>query len=242
MSELLKCTAVTARYGPIEVCHGIDLELSPGKVAVLTGPNGAGKTTLLRRITGQVPGGGEIRLGEREIGRMAAHKRAKHGLLCVPESRGLFPELSVRENIDLAALLLPRGERAAAFERAAVRFPVVAERAQTPVGALSGGEQQMVALARMVVLRPAVLLLDEPSQGLAPLIVQEIGVVIRELREAGVAVLLVEQHLGLAAEVADSCVVLIAGEITMRGDGSELLDEDTLADAYLGVSREERVA
>jgi branched-chain amino acid transport system ATP-binding protein len=231
---VLVCRALTARYGPIEVCRGVDLDLAEGHGTVVTGPNGAGKTTLLRRISGHVAGGGELRLDDTEIGRLPAHRRAHLGILSVPDTRGLFPQLSVRENLELAALLLPRAERREALARGAERFPVVVERSAAAAGALSGGEQQMVALARMLVLQPRVLLLDEPSQGLAPRVVEEIAVAIGELRDVGVAVLLVEQHLALASAVADSVAVMVGGEIVMRGGGPRLLDETTLAEAYLG--------
>jgi len=234
MTVAMRCTNLSAGYGPLEVCRRVDLDLRAGEVTVVTGPNGAGKTTLLRRIAGQCGGGGTIVLGGREIGHLPAHRRVALGLLTVPDTRGLIRELSAAENVQLAATLLPPPQRAAALARAAARFPLITERAHARAGALSGGEQQMVALARILVLQPAVVLLDEPSQGLAPRIVDEVAHVIREIRAAGTAVLLVEQHLGLAAAVADFVAVLVGGEIVMRKAGAELLqNEDALLEAYL---------
>ncbi|MEU2006473.1 ABC transporter ATP-binding protein [Rhodococcus sp. NPDC019627] len=234
MNSRLECHKVTARHGPLEVVHGVDLDILRGRVTVVTGPNGAGKTSLLRRIAGALPGDGAILLDGNHVGNVPSHRRVRAGIVTVPDTRGLFGELTVAENLELVTTLLPKRRRREALRFAEEAFPVLFQRADAPAGALSGGEQQMVAMARSLILEPAVLLLDEPSSGLAPRIVDEIGEVIGDLRERGVGVLLVEQNLVLANAVADSVAVMIAGEIALRGDGTSLLDPETLADAYLG--------
>lgn len=234
MSAVLELSDVTAAYGSIEVCHGIDLEVRRGQVAILTGPNGAGKTTLIRRIIGHVRGSGDIIYGKYTLDRMPVHARARAGIHVLPEGRGLISDLTVSENLQLAALLAPTSERDERLALAADRYPVVADRKAAIAGSLSGGEQQMLALALTLIIRPPVLILDEPSQSLAPRIVDEIATVIEDLRSQGSAVLLIEQHLGLAKRVGDSVAVMVGGRIVSRGDGTELLDEERLAEMYLG--------
>lgn len=234
MSAVLELSAASAAYGSIEVCHGIDLALHSGHVTIVTGPNGAGKTTLVRRISGHVSGSGRLLLRGQDIDRLARYARARAGVLVVPEGRGLLPDLTVGENLQLAALLAPTPVRQERLAHAADRYPVVAERKAAIAGSLSGGEQQMLALARTLIIRPPVLILDEPSQSLAPRIVNEIAIVVEDLRSQGSAVLLVEQHLSLAKRVGDSVIVMVGGQVVLRGDGTDLLDEERLAETYLG--------
>ena len=234
MSAVLELDGVTAGYGSIEVCRGIDLTLRSGHVTVITGPNGAGKTTLVRRISGHAAGTGRLTLRGDDLDGLPPHRRARAGVLVVPEGRGLLADLTVAENLQLAATLVPEAVRAERLAQAKGRYPVIAERGAAVAGSLSGGEQQMLALARTLIVRPAALVLDEPSQSLAPRIVDEIALVVDDLRSQGCAVLLIEQHLGLARRVADSAAVMVGGRIVLSGDGTDLLEEKRLAETYLG--------
>ena len=233
---LLRLRGVRVGHGPVEVLHGIDLEVRTGEIVTLIGSNGAGKTTTLTTIAGvHPPREGEILLrGERIDGRRP-HEVAARGLALVPEGRRIFPRLTVRENLEMGAFLVRDaavvGTR---MEEAFALFPILREREGQLGGTLSGGEQQMLAIARALMLKPALLLLDEPSLGLAPLVVSRIFEVVRGLRERGTTVLLVEQNANMALRLADRAYVLETGNLTCTGTGKDLLEDPRIQEAYLG--------
>jgi branched-chain amino acid transport system ATP-binding protein len=228
----LICREVGARYGLLEACRNISLQVNPGEIVALIGPNGAGKTSFIGALNGTVSGSGEALLNGHNLMGMATHRRSRAGLATVPEGRGLFPTLTIGENLALGARLAPSTERAAAIEEAAGRFGFIRERWNTAAGSLSGGEQQMVAVAKCLAGRPTVLLLDEPSQGLAPIIVGELAEALNGLRTTGLAILLVEQNQTLVSITADRFVLLASGQIVSQGGRAELADRERMATAY----------
>jgi branched-chain amino acid transport system ATP-binding protein len=231
MSALVELRGLTAGYGGIEVLHGVDLEVPAGSITAVLGPNGAGKTTTLRVIAGLHPStGGDVLLAGRRMNGARADDLARAGLCLVPEGRGVFPNLTVRENLRVAT---HTGHRLAEVEAQVYeRFPRLAERRAQLAGTMSGGEQQMLALARAVATDPSVLLLDELSMGLAPMVVAELYDQVARIAESGVAVVVVEQFARIALRVADRAVVLVGGRVAAEGSPSEL--EGSLADVYLG--------
>jgi branched-chain amino acid transport system ATP-binding protein len=229
---LFECRELRAGYGRVNIVRPFDLAADAGTVVAILGPNGAGKTTLLSTMCGLLPRqSGTVRMAGRELksGRAAAASRA--GLVLVPDDRALFPSLSVRDNIRAAC-----ARREDPSEEMLELFPALRPRWKLNAGALSGGEQQMLAVARALVQRPKVLLVDEMSMGLAPLVVEHLLPVVRRIAdEHGAVVVLVEQHVGLALEVADEALVLVHGEVVLRDRASELLRKPAvLEDAYLG--------
>ncbi len=235
-AALLDVRALKAAYGPIMALHGIDLTLHAGQVMAVLGANGAGKTTLLRALTGGVGVSGEIRLDGQRIDGQPTERIARKGLALVPDGRGTFVEMSVEENLALGAYM--RRDRqgiAADTETVYGWFPRLRERRRQQAGSLSGGEQQMLAIGRALMSRPRLLLLDEPSFGLAPLIVQEIYRILHQIRDnAGVTMIVVEQHAGFALDLAAHAIVLELGRITAAGPVAALRDDPRIADAYLG--------
>jgi ABC-type branched-subunit amino acid transport system ATPase component len=226
---------LTAGYGAAPVLRGITFEVRPGETVAMIGANGAGKSTTLRAIAGLLrPVGGDILLDDRNIARLEAHRIAARGLALVPEGRQVFPELSVYDNLALGAYARAGAAPAADIERLLDRFPRLRERLSSRAGLLSGGEQQMLAIARGLMARPRILLLDEPSLGLAPTIINELFDILAELRDEGVTVLLVDQMAALALTIADRAYVLESGEIVRSGAGAELVDDPELEAAYLG--------
>ncbi|MDE2565765.1 MAG: ABC transporter ATP-binding protein [Burkholderiales bacterium] len=229
-----------AGYGKVEVLHGIDLEVPRGQVVTLIGSNGAGKTTTMRAICGMVvPGAGEITLGGRRIDGLEPYHIARLGLAHSPEGRRVFATMSVNDNLRLGAFprytgARPRGDIAGDLERALELFPRLKERRQQLAGTLSGGEQQMLAMARAVMLNPEVVLLDEPSMGLAPILVEEVFRIIGRLKAQGVTMLLVEQFAAAALAVADYGYVLENGRISLHGPAARLRDDPAVKAAYLG--------
>jgi len=224
-----------ARYGRIEVCRDIEFQVGPGEYLVILGMNGAGKSSLLGALAGAVDATGSIALAGQPIDPLPARKRARRGLAFVPEGRrNLFPALSVEDNLRLALRLLPPPERTAMREQLHALFPVLAARRSQLGGLLSGGEQQMLALAVAIARRPQVLLLDEPSQGLAPAVLDQIADAIHRLRPLGLAIVLAEQNHRFAALLADRFLSLRAGEIAGGGTGQELLDRERAASAIMG--------
>ncbi len=236
MSGILEVSGLSAGYGPSPVLHGLDFTVPAAGVATILGANGAGKTTTLRAVSGLIRPAGEIRFAGERIDRLSAEDIARRGIAHVPDGRGTFVHLSVEENLRLGAYTRrdPAGV-AADFERVFTLFPVLAERRRQQAGTLSGGEQQMLAISRALMLRPKLLLLDEPSFGLAPLIVREIFRIMRMVNEEeGVAILLVEQNANLALELASRAYLLETGRVVMGGSADELRADDSVRRSYLG--------
>jgi branched-chain amino acid transport system ATP-binding protein len=232
---LLEAKGLRAGYGPTHVLHGLDFLVEDGGVTALLGANGAGKTTTLRAVCGMVKTEGEILLGGESIAGRATEDIARRGLAHVPDGRGTFMELTVEENFRLGAYVRRDREVQADFERMWAWFPRLRQRWKQQAGTLSGGEQQMLAIARALLLRPRLLLLDEPSFGLAPLIVQEIFGIMRRIRaESGVGILLVEQNANLALELADRAYLLETGRIVVSGPAAEIREDEAIRRSYLG--------
>lgn len=235
-SPLLQLRGVSAHYGPIQALHGISLELREGEVVALIGANGAGKTTTLRTISGMLPpSAGSIRFAGEEIAGRPAHRLVARGLAHAPEGRGIFLNLTVEENLELGAFLR-RDHEAIAQDReyALGLFPRIRERLDQVAGTLSGGEQQMLSIARALMSAPRLLLLDEPSLGLAPRIVERIFEALEEVNRRGTSLLLVEQNAALALQLADRAYVLETGSVILDGPGKELLASPEVRRAYLG--------
>jgi branched-chain amino acid transport system ATP-binding protein len=236
MTALLQLEDVEARYGPVHVLHGVSLAVEEGAIVAVLGPNGAGKTTTLRAVSGTVRRSGRIEFAGKSLGRTGPDGAARRGIAHVPEGRGTFSELTVTENLKLGAYTR-RGSVKADTERVLAYFPALAERLKQQAGTLSGGEQQMLALARAFMQRPKLLLLDEPSLGLAPLLVGEIFRIVRELNEKeGLSVLVVEQNAHLALQAAQSAYVLEAGKIVLSGTSAEIQSNDAIRSSYLGLT------
>ncbi|MBB3639026.1 ABC transporter ATP-binding protein [Variovorax atrisoli] len=236
MNPLLEIRGLRGGYGRVEVLRGVDLQVDAGEMVALLGSNGAGKSTLNRMVCGLVPTwAGSVRFDGRDL--TGAHYRdvVKAGLIQVPEGRKVFPNLSVLENLELGSFTRARERRAANVEKMFHIFPRLRERMTQHAGTMSGGEQQMLAIARGLMAEPVLLILDEPSLGLSPLLVEEMFTLIRELRDGGLAVLLVEQNVGQSLEIADRAYVLENGSVRFSGKPDELLDSDELRRAYLGL-------
>jgi branched-chain amino acid transport system ATP-binding protein len=237
---MLSIKNLEAGYGKIKVLHGISMEVPKGQVITLIGSNGAGKTTTMRAITGMIkPSAGEIMLGEVSIAGFDSYKIARLGLAHSPEGRRVFSTMSVMDNITLGAFprltySRPRGDIQADLERAIDMFPRLKERRTQLAGTLSGGEQQMLAMARAIMLNPEVILLDEPSMGLAPILVEEVFRIIENLKAQGVTMLLVEQFAAAALNVADYGYVLENGRIATHGPAHKLKNDPAVKAAYLG--------
>jgi branched-chain amino acid transport system ATP-binding protein len=235
VTQLLEAKALHAAYGETSVLHGIDFVVRPGGVTALLGANGAGKTTTLRAICGLLPVRGEVTLDGQRIDGKATEDIVRLGVAHVPEGRGTFMELTVEENMRLGAYTRPARRATDDFARMFDYFPRLKERFRQQAGTLSGGEQQMLAIARALLLRPRLLLLDEPSFGLAPLIVQEIFRILARIRQdAGVGMLLVEQNAAIALEFADDAYVLETGRIVMAGPAAEIGKDEGIRRSYLG--------
>jgi branched-chain amino acid transport system ATP-binding protein len=224
-------------YGDAQALYGLSLQVREGEVVTLVGANGAGKTTALRAISGLRPvARGEIKFEGRSLLGVPAHRRAELGIALVPEGRELWPQLTVRENLELGAYgKAARRHLQESLERVYELFPVVKERSRQVAGSMSGGEQQMVAIARALMTRPRLLMLDEPSLGLAPVVVSQVFGTIRRLHAEGLTILLVEQNLKQALEMADRGYVVETGSISIQGTAADLLADPTIRSAYLGV-------
>ena len=235
MTALLEVSGLRVSYGPVEALHGVSLEARKGEISALIGANGAGKTTALSAVSGLVPSAGSVRFDGEDLSGVPAHARVRRGLVQVPEGRRIFPRMTVLENLRAGAHAR-RDEAGIASDlgRVLALFPVLGERAGQKGGTLSGGEQQMLAIGRALLSRPRCLLLDEPSLGLAPLVVLRIFETVRRIRDEGVTVLLVEQNARMALEIADRAWVLETGRIALEGTGRELLDNPAVQRAYLG--------
>jgi branched-chain amino acid transport system ATP-binding protein len=233
---VLEVRDLRVKYGAIEALRGVNLQVLAGQVVALIGANGAGKSTTLRAVSRMIPlAAGTVELEGEDVTRLASHQLVARGMAHAPEGRGIFLNLTVRENLELGAYLrTDRDGIAADADKSYALFPILAERRDQVAGTLSGGEQQMLAVARALMSRPRLLLLDEPSLGLAPQVVEKIFSVLREVNQSGVALLLVEQNAHKALQLAHRAYVLETGQIVMSGTGRELLASPEVRRAYLG--------
>ncbi|WP_307588998.1 ABC transporter ATP-binding protein [Nocardia arizonensis] len=230
---------MVVNYGRIQALHGISLRVAQGELVTLLGANGAGKTTTMRALSGLLPlTAGRIMFEGRDISRMKAHDRVVRGLIQAPEGRGVFPGMTVQENLDMGCygrVFKQKAEYSQTLEWVFELFPRLAERRRQVGGTMSGGEQQMLAIGRALMSRPRLLLLDEPSMGLAPMVIQQIFRIVGEINEQGTTVLLVEQNAQQALARSDRAYILETGEVTKSGAGAALLDDPAVKSAYLGV-------
>jgi branched-chain amino acid transport system ATP-binding protein len=233
---LLEAKNICAYYGATQVLHGLDLSIAEGGITTLLGANGAGKTTMLRSVCGMVRTTGDVRFRGREIAGKATEDIVRLGIAHVPEGRGTFVRLTVEENLHLGAITRGgKAEIAADVERVFGYFPRLRERYRQQAGTLSGGEQQMLAIGRAMMLRPTLMLLDEPSFGLAPLIVEEVFTILKQMNEREkVSLFLVEQNAALALDLADHAYLLETGRVVMTGPARELREDENIRRAYLG--------
>jgi branched-chain amino acid transport system ATP-binding protein len=233
---MLEIKDMNVHFGVIHAIKGISLKVNDGEIVTLIGANGAGKTTTLRTISGlKNPTSGTITVDGRDITKTSAQDRVKMGISQVPEGRRVFSQMTVLENLELGAFLRrDKQEIAKDLKMVYDRFPILADRKKQAAGTLSGGEQQMLAMGRALMSRPKILFLDEPSMGLAPLLVQEIFDIIKKINEAGTTVLLVEQNASMALQIAHRAYVMETGSIVLSGTGAELMQSDDIKKAYLG--------
>lgn len=235
--HLLEVRDLNVHYGGIHALKGLSFHVSPGEIVSLIGANGAGKSTTLRAISGIIPSNGKISLRSHPLQGMAAHEIVKLGIAHSPEGRGVFPNLTVLENLEMGAYIRrDRIEIKKDLEMCFALFPRLKERIWQKSGTLSGGEQQMLAISRALMLRPTLLMLDEPSLGLAPIIVAQIFDIIRKVNASGMTILLVEQNARMALEVAHRAYVIETGAIAYDGSGKDLLTDRRVIDLYLGGS------
>ena len=232
---MLKVNDINVYYGSIHAIKGVSFEVHQGEVVTLIGANGAGKSTTLQTISGLLRSKtGSIEFLGENLGGVAPHKIVAKGLAHVPEGRRVFLQMTVQENLEMGAFTRPNSEIDSGIENVYERFPRLKERRKQIAGTLSGGEQQMLAMGRALMSSPKLLMLDEPSMGLAPLLVEQIFDIIRELHKAGTTILLVEQNAQMALSVADRGYVLETGKIVATGTGADLLNDDAVKKAYLG--------
>ena len=231
---MLKVNNLKVNFGGIEAVKGISFEVKGGEIVTLIGSNGAGKSTTLRTISGIVkPADGSISFEGTDITKVNSSDIVKMGITLCPEGRRVFPDMTVLENIKIGAFLR-QDDLTNDIERCYRLFPILKERNKQLAGTLSGGEQQMLAVARSLMSRPKIMMLDEPSLGLAPLVVQDIFKILQEINNEGVTILLIEQNANMALRIADKAYVLETGKITMQGSGKELLENESIKEAYLG--------
>jgi branched-chain amino acid transport system ATP-binding protein len=232
---LLKVTNLEVAYGGIQAVKGIDLDVHAGELVALIGANGAGKTTTLKALTGDLPWRGQVELFGDSISKVPTHELVRRGMALVPEGRGVFARMTIMENLQMGAFVRTgAGEIAADIEQMFTLFPRLRERTQQLAGTMSGGEQQMLAMARALMGRPRLLLLDEPSMGLSPILVDKIFEVIRAVSATGTTILLVEQNARLALGCADRGYVMESGRITLTNSAAALLEDPRVRSAYLG--------
>ena len=233
--SMLKVEDLHVYYGSIHAIKGVSFEVNEGEIVTLIGANGAGKSTTLNTITGLLkPRTGHVIFEGKDIVGVPAHKTVSHGMALCPEGRRVFLQMSVAENLEMGGFTRPAAEVAESIEDVYQRFPRLKERYKQMAGTLSGGEQQMLAMGRAMMSRPRLLMLDEPSMGLAPILVEQIFSIIKELHRAGTTILLVEQNAQMALSVADRAYVLETGKVSMEGDAKQLLADDRVRKAYLG--------
>ncbi|MGE0735499.1 MAG: ABC transporter ATP-binding protein [Alphaproteobacteria bacterium] len=240
MTPALEVKDLSVAYGKIEALHGVSLNVAPGSIVTVIGPNGAGKTTMLMALMGLLRSSGDIMHDGTSIAALTTEERVERGIGLVPEQRALFATMTVRENLELGAYGLSRQARREA--KATLRtvfalFPRLEQRAKQLAGTLSGGERQMLALGRALMGKPKVLMLDEPSLGLAPLVVRSILRTVADLRSTGVSVLLIEQNARAALQIADYGYVLETGAITLQGPAARLLADPRIVETYLGLAQ-----
>ena len=235
-AAMLKIKGLQVNYGGIQAVKGVDMEVRQGELVTLIGANGAGKTTTMKAITGLKPySAGDIEYDGKSIKGVPSHELLKRGLAMVPEGRGIFARMSIIENMQMGAYLRNDTEQIKKdVDRMFGFFPRLKERATQLAGTLSGGEQQMLAMSRAILSKPKLLLLDEPSMGLSPIMVEKIFEVVREISKEGITVLLVEQNARLALQAADRGYVMDSGTVTMEGDAKQMLDDPKVRAAYLG--------
>ncbi|WP_113168234.1 MULTISPECIES: ABC transporter ATP-binding protein [unclassified Rhizobium] len=236
----LETRALVAGYEPdLPIVRGVDLSVAPGELLVLLGPNGAGKSTFVKAIAGVVPiHSGSVLLDAREITRVASHRKIAEGLAFVPQTENIFATLTIHENLQLAAAVLPKEQRSDRIAALYRRFPDLASKPSRLAGALSGGQRQMLAVARALIVDPSVLILDEPSAGLSPKIVGEVFSMLKEINAGGVTVILVEQNVKAALAIASRAVILVEGRIRHEGEASSLLGDPLIAKLYLGTTKQ----
>ena len=235
MSEFLRVENIHVYYGAIHAIRGVTFTVNEGEVVTLIGANGAGKSTILKTVSGLLrPKSGTISFDGTDITQIPPHKLVPMGLAHVPEGRRIFQQMTVEENLEMGAFTKPKGGIAMDLEKVFALFPRLKERRRQIAGTLSGGEQQMLAMGRALMSHPKLLMLDEPSMGLAPILVEQIFDIIRSLHRTGTTILLVEQNAQMALSVADRAYVLETGEITLTGTGDELIHSDAIRKAYLG--------
>ena len=240
MTRLLSVENAHIAYGKVEAVRGVSLDVNADEIVTIVGANGAGKTTLLNAIMGILPLSGSVVFSGQQISRLDIEDRVAAGLCIVPEHRELFGTMTVEENLQLGGFRVPRAKAASEQERVFALFPRLKERRTQLAGTLSGGEQQMLAMGRALMSQPRLLMLDEPSLGLAPLIVADIFRTIGELRQAGVSVLLVEQNARAAREIADRAYVMELGEFIMSGSAKEISGDQRVVASYLGFQHDEQ--
>jgi branched-chain amino acid transport system ATP-binding protein len=234
-ATLLKLEGINTYYGQMHILQDVNLEVAEGELVCLLGGNASGKSTTLKTILGIVPPrSGSVVLGGEDVTRYPTSRRIERGMAIVPENRRLFAPMTVLENLEMGAYLRPRADLKEDLDRVYELFPQVAERRKQLAGTLSGGEQQMVAMGRALMARPKLLLMDEPSMGLAPILVERSFEIIQQVHSAGVALLVVEQNANVSLSIADRGYVLSTGRIVLHGKASELIQHDELRKAYLG--------
>ena len=235
MNTILKVDDINVYYGAIHAIKGVSFEVNEGEVVTLIGANGAGKSTILKTVAGLLSSRtGSVQFMGKSLGGIPAHKIVPMGLALVPEGRQIFLQMTVEENLQMGAFTRPASEYDESIADVYQRFPRLKERQNQIAGTLSGGEQQMLAMGRALMSKPSLLMLDEPSMGLAPLLVEQIFDIIKELHRAGTTILLVEQNAQMALSVADRGYVLETGKIVATGTGAELLEDEAVKKAYLG--------
>ena len=241
---VLSTLALVAGYErDLPIVCGVDFSVKAGELVVLLGPNGAGKSTLVKTIAGLVPvHSGSMSLGGRDITTVPAHEKVRHGLAFVPQTENIFASLTIEENLLLAADILPRDRRRQRIAAMYEMFPDLAARPSLRAGQLSGGQRQMLAVARALVVEPAILILDEPSAGLSPRIVSEVFARLKAINAAGVTIILVEQNVKAALAIADRAIILVEGLICHEGTAADLADDPIVAELYLGARHAEKAA
>jgi branched-chain amino acid transport system ATP-binding protein len=241
---VLSTTALVAGYEPdLPIVRGVDFAVAAGELVLILGPNGAGKSTLVKAIAGLVPvHSGKAALGDIDITGVPAHEKVRHGLAFVPQTENIFATLSIHDNLLLAADILPKEKRGQRIAALYAMFPDLAERPSRRAGALSGGQRQMLAVARALIVEPRVLILDEPSAGLSPKIVTEVFARLKEINAEGVTIVLVEQNVKAALAIADRAVILVEGRVAHEGAAAGLAGDPVIGELYLGARRHGKAA